>query len=305
MHHRIKQRHLRGFVEIARRKGLKPAAEAMNMTQSAVSKLLKDLEEIIGFTLFERDRSGARLTEAGEVFLHYADQSLAVLQHGISSLEALKSGQAGQLRIGALPSVAARFLPRAVLRFRDLAQAADLSIEQGSHETLVAGLRSGALDLVVGRLGAPETMAGLSFTQVYSERVMLVTAADHMLAGSSRVEALSEWPVLYPPRGAAIRPSVDRLFLSLGMGVLPDRIETVSEPFGRAMVLGPAQAVWIISGGVVASEIEAGVMRAMDIDTEITSGPVGIMARSEDEVMPLARLFRMAVLETAEALELR
>jgi len=305
MHHRIKQRHLRGFVEIARRKGLKPAAEAMNMTQPAVSKLLKDLEDILGSTLFERDRSGARLTEAGEVFLQYADQSLAVLQHGIASLEALKSGQAGQLRIGALPSVAARFLPRAVMRFRDIAQGADLSIEQGAHESLVAGLRSGALDLVVGRLGAPETMSGLSFTQVYSERVVFVSAADHPCAGASGIEGLADWPVLYPPKAAAIRPSVDRLLVSLGAGALPDRIETVSEPFGRAMVLGPARAIWIISGGVVASEIEAGVMRAMDIDTEITSGPVGIMARSEDEVLPLARLFRMAVLETAEAMELR
>ena len=294
-HQRIKLRHLRTFVEIARHGALKPAAEALNMTQPAVSKVLKDLEEIVGFHLVERSRRGASLTEAGEVLLQFAEQSLIALQQGLTSLEAIESGTAGQLRIGALPSVAARLLPVAVMRFRELSPAATLSIEEGSHETLVARLRGGELDLVVGRLGSPDSMTGLSFTQIYSEQVVIVTAPDHPIAGSSRIEDILDWPVLYPPAAAAIRPLVDRLFLSLGIGQPPDRIETVSEAFGRAMVQGSLRPVWIISGGVVASELASGALRPLAVDASDTAGPVGIMARSEEDTLPIARLFRTAV----------
>lgn len=294
-HQRIKLRHLRTFVEIARQGALKPAAETLNMTQPAVSKVLKDLEDIVGFHLVERSRRGARPTEAGEVFLQFAEQSLIALQQGLTSLEAIESGAAGQLRIGALPSVAARLLPIAAMRFRELSPAATLSIEEGSHETLVSRLRSGELDLVVGRLGSPASMTGLSFTQIYSEQVVIVTAPDHPLAGSNRIEDIFDWPVLYPPAAAAIRPLVDRLFLSLGVGQPPDRIETVSEAFGRALVYGPLQAVWIISGGVVASELASGTLVPLALDASETAGPVGIMARSEEDMPPTARLFRSAV----------
>jgi LysR family pca operon transcriptional activator len=123
VHHRIKLRHLRTFVEIARHGALKPAAETLNMTQPAVSKVLKDLEDIVGFHLVNRSRRGASLTEAGEVFLQFAEQSLISLQQGLTSLKAIESGTVGQLRIGALPSVAARLLPIAAMRFRELSPA--------------------------------------------------------------------------------------------------------------------------------------------------------------------------------------
>jgi LysR family pca operon transcriptional activator len=295
VHHRIKLRHLRTFVEIARHGALKPAAETLNMTQPAVSKVLKDLEDIVGFHLVNRSRRGASLTEAGEVFLQFAEQSLISLQQGLTSLKAIESGTVGQLRIGALPSVAARLLPIAAMRFRELSPGATLSIEEGSHETLVARLRSGELDVVVGRLGSSESMTGLSFTQIYSEQVVIVTAPDHPIAGSNRIEDVFDWPVLYPPAAAAIRPLVDRLFLSLGVGQPPDRIETVSEAFGRALVQGPLQAVWIISGGVVASELASGTLVPLAIDAGETAGPVGIMARSDEDTLPIARLFRTAI----------
>ena len=297
-HQRIKLRHLRTFVEIARRGALKHTAKELNMTQPAVSKVLKDLEDILGYRLVERNRSGASLTEAGELFLQYAEQSLATLHQGLTSLSAMQTGAAGQLRVGALPSVAARLLPFAARRFREVSPGALLIVEQGSHQTLVSRLRSGELDLVVGRLGAPETMTGLSFTQIYSERVACVVGIDHPLANSARLEDILDWPVIYPPRNAAIRPLVDRLFLAKGLGVPSDRLESVSHAFGRAMALGPMRAVWLISEGVVAGDILAGVLRLLDIDTSSTSGPVGFMARSEEEETPISRLFRSAMMKS-------
>ena len=297
MHHRIRLRHLRTFVEIARHGALKPAALTLNMTQPAVSKVLKDLEEIVGERLVDRSRAGAELTQAGAVLLQYAEQSLAALQYGLSSLSALRSGTAGTLRLGGLPSVAARLLPLAVERFHGTAPGALVTVHQGAHDALVNSLREGRLDLVVGRLGAPESMSGLSFTQIYAERVVIVTAPDHPLAGGRRLEETLSWPIIYPPQDAAIRPLVDRLFISHGLEAPADRLESVSESFGRALVLGPLKPVWLISEGVVAAELRAGTLRRLDVDTDATAGPVGIMARAEEDPSPLVRLFRTAIQE--------
>jgi len=295
MNRRIKFRHLEAFVGITRAQSLKAAAGALNLTQPAISKTLKDLEDILQVSLMVRGRGGVFLTREGEVFLQFAEQSLAALQHGLTSLNTLDDGAARVLNIGALPSVAAKLLPAAVSRFRSRSPDTVVQIEDGPHGVLVDKLRSGRLDLVIGRLGQPDTMAGLSFTQLYSERVVIVVAADHPLAGTGALGAIGDWTVLYPPRGSAIRPLVDRLLIANGVVLPEDRIETVSGAFGRALTLGPDRAVWIISHGVVADDVAAGRMVPLAINTDITAGPVGIMARSEEEPNPVVRRFRQSL----------
>ena len=108
---------------------------------------------------------------------------------------------------------------------------------------------------------------------------------------------LSDQRVLYPPQGSAIRPLVDRFLIERGITPGPGQIESVSGAFGRAMTLGPAQAVWIISQGVVARDIKAGRMIVLPIDTSTMSGPVGIMSRAEEDLTPPMRLFRQALNE--------
>jgi LysR family pca operon transcriptional activator len=294
---RIKMRHLSAFVETVRCGSLKAAAERVFLTQPAISKTLKDLESILGVPLLRRDRGGIALTREGAVFRQFAEAALAALSHGLASLDALGAGHATPLRIGALPSVAADLLPDVVLRFGDLSPATPVTIEDGRIGALVERLRAGDLDLVVGRMGHPETMGGLSFTQLYAEQVVFVVAAGHPLATVSSPAALGQARILYPPQGAAIRPLVDRFAIAQGTGDWPRRIETVSGAFGRAMTPGPAQAVWIISRGVVARDLEAGRMVCLPIDTSTMSGPVGVMARSEEDPTPVVRLFRQALLE--------
>lgn len=298
---RIKMRHILAFVETVRAGSLKAAAARINLTQPAISKTLKDLEDILGAPLLRRDRGGIELTREGAVFRQFAEQSLAALGHGLSSIESLSLGISAPLRLGALPSVAAGFLPDAVGRFTELSPATPVAVEDGSIGSLIDRLRAGELDLVVGRMGRPETMTGLSFSLLYSEQVVFAVAADHPCARATDLNGLIGQKILYPPSDAAIRPLVDRFMLSQGVADWPDRLETVSGAFGRAMTLGAARAVWIISHGVVASDIAAGRMVAVPIDTSAMEGPVGIMTRSEEEPTPPVRLFRQALFETLEA----
>ncbi|SFE96524.1 LysR family transcriptional regulator, pca operon transcriptional activator [Sulfitobacter brevis] len=294
-------RHLSAFIETVRCGSLKAASERIFLTQPAISKTLKDLENILGVALMHRDRSGIELTREGAVFQQFAEQALAALGHGLASLDALSAGTAAPLRVGALPSVAADLLPDVIMQFAEFSPATPVMVEDGPIEGLIDRLRAGALDLIVGRMGPPERMVGLSFTPLYAEQVVFAVAADHPLAAADTPEMLASACVLYPPKGAAICSAVDRFLLSQGGADWPKRIETVSGAFGRAMTLGPAQAVWIISQGVVARDIAAGRMVRLPIDTSTMAGHVGIMARSEEDPTPPMRLFRQALLEPRTA----
>ncbi|EPX82251.1 pca operon transcription factor PcaQ [Salipiger mucosus] len=299
---RIKLRHLEAFTTIARMGSLKAACAELHLTQPALSKTLKELEGILGARLLDRDRGGARVTPEGRVFLEYAGMSLAALRRGVEGVGALRGTGAMPLRVGTLPSVAAHLMPGAVTRLREMAPDVMVTLRDGPHAQLVAELREGALDLVIGRQGAPETMQGVSFTQLYMEHVVCVVRPGHPLAGRRvTVEALADWPVIYPPPRAAIRPLVDRWLIAQGAGPLGDRVESVSGAFGRNHTAA-TDSVWIISEGVVARDLAEGRLVRLPLDMAATAGPVGLMARPQEAPSQARQIFEQAVVLTAQAL---
>jgi LysR family pca operon transcriptional activator len=181
-----------------------------------------------------------------------------------------------------LPTASAAFLPEAVAEFIKSGTGSLVTIVTGENRWLLDALRLGDLDLVVGRLAAPERMAGLSFDPLYTEEVGFVVRSGHPLL-SRRNFSLSElanYTVLLPTQGSVIRPFVDRFLVTNGIAELADIIETVSDSFGRAY-LETHDAIWIISKGVVSREIEAGRMALLDIDTSETRGAVGFTTRAD------------------------
>ncbi len=298
---RIKFRHVQCFVEIARQRSLKRAADRLFLTQPAISKTLKELEDILGAQLLTRSRAGVTLTREGDVFLQFAEMSVGALQQGIDGVGQVGATGGQTLNVGALPSVAAWLLPVVVREMAEVAPDVVLRVSDGPHAYLVDRLRQGALDLVIGRLGAPETMQQLSFTQLYNEHVEIVVRPGHSILEDPRLERIAEWPVVYPSPGSAILPLVERFLIANGMGDLPRKIETVSGAFGRVHVRN-SDAVWIISAGVVANELAEGRLVRLPIDTTLTRGPVGLMARPDEDPSPPQRLFRIAVNRAIEEL---
>ena len=281
MDRRIKFRHLDAFSTIARTGRLKRAAEALNLTQPAISRTLKELEEITGTPLMERSRAGIRLTPEGEVFLQFAEQSTSALRQGLRSLQATGVA-AGQLRVGALPSVAASLIPQSIVHFADRYPDVRVEIHEGTYRDLVGRLRGGGLELVVGRLGQPDTMEGLTFRQLYTEEVVVVCRPDSPARSIRRFEDLAAFRVVYPPKETAIRPLVARHLISLGVGLYRNRIESASSAFGRAVTLADPGTVWFISRGVVSADLADGRLTCLDLNTDATLGAVGIISRAEE-----------------------
>jgi LysR family transcriptional regulator, pca operon transcriptional activator len=295
MDRRIKIRHLEAFVEIVHRRSLKRAAERLFLTQPAISRTLAELEEIAGAQLLTRGRGGVLLTPQGEFFHGFAQTCLAALERGLKGIEGFEGGASDmKYRIGALPSVAARLLPRLVDEITALAPDALLTITEGPHPHLVRLLKRGELDAVIGRLGEPETMRGLSFTQLYLEVVAIVVRPGHPILADPELRRIGDWPVIYPPESAAIRPLVRRLLVNEGLPLPRRRIETVSSDLGRARTRD-SDAIWFISAGVVALEIAEGRLVRLPIDTGATKGPVGLMERAGVSETSEQRLFSQAL----------
>ncbi|MGV1791944.1 pca operon transcription factor PcaQ [Rhizobium lusitanum] len=291
---RIKFRHLQTFVEVARQKSVIKAAGLLNISQPAVTKTIRELEEALGVAVFERDGRGIRITRYGEVFLRHAGAALTALRQGLDSVSQERSGEAPPIRIGALPTVSTRIMPRAMELFLREETWSRIKIVTGENAVLLEQLRVGDLDLVVGRLASPDNMAGFSFEHLYSEQVVFAVRAGHPLLSDrqSPFSDLSRYTILMPTRGSIIRPFVESFLIANGAGGLPNQIETVSDSFGRAFVRS-SDAIWIISAGVVAGDVDDGLLALLPIDTSETKGPVGLTMRTDAvPTLPLSILMQ-------------
>lgn len=279
---RVKFRHLQTFVEVSRQKSVMKAAELLHVSQPAVTKTIRELEEVLGVAVFERDGRGIKITRYGEVFLRHAGAALTALRQGLDSVSQERAGDGVPVRVGALPTVSTRIMPHAMTLFLKEDTGARIKIVTGENAVLLEQLRVGDLDLVVGRLAAPEKMTGFSFEHLYSEQVVFAVRAGHpLLSGAHATFArLADFPVLMPTRASIIRPFVERLLITNGIASLPNQIETVSDAFGRAFVRA-SDAIWIISAGVVASDVDDGTIAILPIDTSETKGPVGLTMRAD------------------------
>jgi LysR family pca operon transcriptional activator len=303
---RLKLRHLEAFVEVSRQNSVSRAAEVLHLTQPAVTRTIRELEEICGQPLIEKDGRGIRITHYGEVFLRHAGTSLAAARNGINALSQLNYSDGPMVRIGALPTVAASLIPQAVKAFLDTGLRNRLHIVTGENHVLLDQLRNGELDLVMGRLPAPENMQGLVFEPHYRERVVFAVDKNHPLAGNPQISVseLDAYPVLMPSVASIIRPFVDRLFIEHGIPEPEQAIETVSDSFGRAFTQ-EYNAIWIISRGVIAREIECGQFVELPIDTRATVGSVGLNMRAGETLDTAAQCFAEILMGLSEKEEAR
>lgn len=282
MDNRIKLRHLTCFTEACRQQGISKAADVLSLTQPAVSKAIRELEEILGSTLLTRSKKGVVLTDYGRVFLNYANHALAVLNEGILSVTDNKNLSATSLTIGALPSVSASILPTAVKQFRITGAHNLVRIITGTNAFLLEQLRVGSIDILFGLLAAPGKMTDLSFMPLYSEHLSLVVRPRHPLLkkNASALNNLANFPALLPISESITRQTVDQWLIEHGIREFPDRVETASASFGRQYVI-ETDAIWYISHGVVRTDIADGKLKTLAVDTSNTGSSVGLTTRAD------------------------
>ena len=256
-------RQLRYAVAVATHRHFTRAAAAVPVAQPALSHQIKLLEQELGVELFERSRSGVRLTEAGEIFVLRARRALAEMDAAREEIAALKGLTTGRLVISAMQALAGLDLPRLIAAFHAAHPGVDVSLREDSTREMFTMTARGEIDLAIAALDV-ERPAGLEVVPLVSEAVLVAMPAAHRLAALETVplqqlrgetfiffkqgtglRAISERAAEragFVPRVGFQTSSHDRLLalVSEGLGVAFVPASAVSDPPPPAIVVRPA-----------------------------------------------------------------
>ena len=187
-------RRLLTFREVARHGSFSRAADALALSQPAVSQQVGALERELGATLLVRGRAGTVVTPAGALLLAHAEALASRLELADAQMEELAAGERATLRVGAFPSALATIVPTAAVALRAREPGLDVAIEEGTVDELEAAVESGSLHAAVcwqdARADRRER-EGLRRSDLAEEPMVAVLASDHRLA-SRRQIALSD-----------------------------------------------------------------------------------------------------------------
>src|SRR5690606_7122112 len=156
---RLKMRHLEIFLLMDETGSITATAEALHLTQPAVSHWIADLEKTVGMKLFVRGRK-LRLTATGEAFKTYALRTLGEVKRASLQFEAIQSGFSGRIRIGAISSIAMQLLPSAVDSMRIRHPDVQFEVNIGNFNILMEQLGHRELDVVLGPLDGRVSTSG-------------------------------------------------------------------------------------------------------------------------------------------------
>ena len=187
-------RRLLTFRAVARHRSFSRAAEALALSQPAVSHQVAALERELGTALLVRGRAGTVPTPAGELLLAHAEALAARLALADAQMDALVAGERRTLRLGGFPTALATIVPAAIGALRAQEPELEVAVEEAPVDTLAAAVAAGRLDAAVcfQDAAAPRREHdGLRRVELAEEPMLALLPADHRLAGRARI-ALAE-----------------------------------------------------------------------------------------------------------------
>ncbi|MGM9491664.1 LysR substrate-binding domain-containing protein [Ideonella sp. YS5] len=284
---RLKTRHLVLLKELGQHQSILRAAEAANLTQPAASKLLSELEQTLGVTLFERLPRGVAPTWYGEVMIRRASAALAEMSLAHQEVMELLSGMTGRVAIGTVLTPATSLLPQAVQRLKARHERLHVAIEVDASKPLVERLRAGSLDIVIGRILDPSVADELVFEPLAEEPHRLVVRAGHPLCACEGmgVQELVDQGWILPPAGSILRDRLTAMFVSHGLDMPARTVETAALPVTLALLAG-GDMVAALPQEVVRAQLAAGVLDVLPFDPRLTLDAYGLVTRRQHALSP-------------------
>jgi DNA-binding transcriptional LysR family regulator len=180
-------RHLRYFIRVAEEENVSRAALKLHVSQPALSRQIRDLEDELGFLLFERSARAVHLTDAGRAFLIEARAVLQRSEDAVKVARSIATGESGELHVGYAPSLTARILPPTLRAFQAELPKVRARLHDFSTEEMLAGLRAGSLQVAFLVRLTPAMLRGLRFAELTRDSICLAVAPKHPLAARRTV----------------------------------------------------------------------------------------------------------------------
>ncbi|HXB60742.1 MAG TPA: LysR substrate-binding domain-containing protein [Candidatus Acidoferrales bacterium] len=180
-------RHLRYFIATAEEENVSLAASKLHVSQPAISRQIHDLEDEIGFQLFERSAKSLKLTEAGRAFLTDAKALLRNADGAVKNARAIASGALGELHVGYSPSLTAKILPASLRAFKARFPNVRVALHDVSGEEMLAGLRQDKLHVAFTAASGKKPPAGMKSKELLQDAICVAVPTGHALAEAKTV----------------------------------------------------------------------------------------------------------------------
>jgi DNA-binding transcriptional LysR family regulator len=283
---------LRHFLAAARLRNLTLAARELDISQPALSKSIRLLEQQLGATLFERGRLGVRLTAFGDAVLTHSQAIEAQTKSLKGQVEALKRGYSGLVRIGCGTAAATALIPLALSRLARKRPEVNFHVRYGLNQSLLPWVRGGEIEFALSFAPTFSGDSDLVYEPLYKEVGCIVARAGHPLARVRNVSAAKlatcKWVL---SQGLPLdRLWFQNIFLSRGIRPPDITVETDSTVLMKSLV-ATDDFVTILPRSLMFWEERQGSLIELKSEAPKWSGSVGITRRRRGVLSPASSAF--------------
>jgi len=298
---RLRTRHLLLLTAVGEEGNICRAAELLNMSQSAASRLLTDLEDIIGSPLFDRLPRGVRANWYGQTMIRHARIALDSLSEAADEIDLFKSGRTGQVNIGTISGPAISFVPRAVARVAEKYPLVKIQLQVESSDRLLETLQAGKIEVMVGRLLERHEKSNFNYQRLADEPVCAVVRKGHALLERSDIQIhdLASAPWIVPQVGSVLRHRFELMFREASCPS-PTQIIEAASPMVVTRLLEETNYLAVFAKDVAEYYAACGLISILDAPLSCNMDSFGIITRKDWLLSPAASTI-CAALEEAVA----
>ncbi len=258
---------LRAFLAVLDEGSLGKAADKMNLTQPALSRIVKRLEAAVGEPLFERHSGGMRLTAYGKALAPHAQLLCREEKIARDEMNRMRGLATGALRLGVTAGASALFIPKALEAFLAKWPGIAIDVVEGIWDELASALDSYQVDLVIAP-EAPETASIVSARNcAWQESMNVVVGAGHPRQGDAAVsmEALLEERWCFVPQRTEPHNRLMSLFKARGLPAPAIAVSSTSIPLIKSLVAYSGFVSWL-TRPMYGAELKAGLIHELRVD---------------------------------------
>ena len=279
------------FYIVARCRSFSRAAEALDISQPAVSIQVQELEKTLGITLFHRRARGLPLTEVGETVYGYAHRIFSLsseMQEAIQDIQGLRTGH---LHLGASTTPGEYILPVAIGRFRQHYPGVQVKLNISNTRSIVSQILQRELDL--GMIGSSLESGGeeLEMSTYVMDEIVLVTGPDHPLAkrGKLSLDEMMAEGLVIREEGSATRKTAEECFAHLG--IHPRIAIELGSNQAVKLAAEAGVGVGVISRYGIGAEVKAGLLQVLEVEGWHCTRPLTLVYLREKHLSPAQRAF--------------
>ena len=296
----LKFKHLVLIETLARTRNMHTAAQHMNLSQPAVSKMLREIERLLGFDVFERLPRNMPPTALGEHVVRYAQIALNDASKFVDQISSLREGGHGFLKVGAIFAATAVVLPEAIVQLKARWPLLSIEVVEQTSDHLMEMLDDKKLDLAVARYTDENQQQVYDFQALAPEPFCMVVNSRHPLTelAQTPLQELGNWPWILYPLGTPIRARMELAFAKAGIPVPKNTIDTISmQTFLQVLQAGPMIAM--LPASMAQPHLDTGLLRVLNTPLKLAPQDYGILTRRGEPLLGAASEFAEILLANA------